>query len=344
MDRKIIFTGVFLTGLLMAMPAQAQAQAQEQAQEHVWTNDRPDGHGPAGMKSDYVLPWGVFYIGGRIFSEQYVGTLIGSNEISSVEVLDFFTTAPRELDRSVAEVDVRFGLLPFLTLAGSIPVMRNEMLSETNTVFFQSASEVIGDISIRGLFRVLEMEEYRVSLTGGVTLPFGKLGKTGQTAVSPNAVLPFAMQGGSGSYDLLVGGTFQAQNARSSVGFQFNGVIRWMDNNRDYRLGDRIDLSFWGAYNISDWVSVSMRGFYEHWGDVSGNEVRTDGLADPGANEFAQGGERVTIPMGLNIYFRDGAMDGHRLSLEYYYPVHENLNGPQLSIQSGFVLSWQLSF
>ena len=117
-----------------------------------------------------------------------------------------------------------------------------------------------------------------------------------------------------------------------------------MDNNRGYRLGDRIDISIWGAYNISDWASVSLRGFYEHWGEITGSDARTDGAADPGANQFAQGGERVVIPFGLNLYFREGKMAGQRLSIEFYYPVHEDLNGPQLAAHSSFVASWQVAF
>ena len=152
------------------------------------------------------------------------------------------------------------------------------------------------------------------------------------------------MQGGSGSFDILAGGTFQVQNETASVGAQINSVTRFMNNGQGYRLGDRLDFSIWGAYSISDWASVSLRGFYEHWGDITGSDPRTDGSADPGANQFAQGGERLVIPFGLNIYLREGKAAGHRLSIEFYYPVHEDLNGPQLSAHSALVASWHAAF
>jgi hypothetical protein len=185
------------------------------------------------------------------------------------------------------------------------------------------------------------MDQYRASLTLGATVPTGKLGKKGPTATATRAVLPYPMQGGSGSVDILAGGTFQVQNDAGSVGAQFNSVIRFRNNPKDYRLGNRYDFSVWGAYNVSDWASVSIRGFFENWGEISGFDSRTDGSVDPLANPFAQGGERVVIPFGLNIFIRQGRASGHRLSLEYYYPVHEDLNGPQLSLDRTILLSWQ---
>ena len=88
----------------------------------------------------------------------------------------------------------------------------------------------------------------------------------------------------------------------------------------------------------------SIRGVFENQSEVKGSDLRTDGSVDPLANPFAQGGERVFIPIGMNLYLRDGMAVGHRLSIEYYYPVHEDLNGPQMSVSRALVVSWQTVF
>ena len=340
MDRKIVATGLLLTGLLVAMPALAQDFIPEDIQ---WTSARPDGHAPAGVKADFTLGGGELYVGYRYSSEKYRGTLVGTLEITDVEVLDFFTVAPLTLDRWTGELDVRFGL-GIATVEASVPWVRNELLNETATGFYESQSEFIGDISIRGLFDILEKDEYRLNLTLGATVPTGKISKRGTTSTLPRGVLPFAMQGGSGRPDILAGGTFQVQNDIASIGAQANSVIRFKNNKKGYRLGDQFSFSVWGAYNLSDWVSVSLRGLYEQQSDIAGSDPRTDGAADPLANPFAQGGERVTVPIGLNLYLRDGIAAGHRLSIEFYYPVHEDLNGPQMSAHRTLVASWQTVF
>ena len=332
MHRRIVSAGVLLACLLVAMPATAQ--------RYQWNSDRPDGHAPAGVKADFTLPRGEIYVGYRYFEETFRGTLVGTAELSSADVLDFFTVATPSYDRAVHEIDFRYGVADWGTLEVSVPFLRNNMLKETNLVFFETSSDVLGDVSIRGLFRLLEMDEYRLSLTLGGTVPTGKLGKSGPTATG-TGVLPYTMQGGSGSPDILVGGTFQVQNDVASVGAQFNSVIRFMDNWADYRLGNRYDFSIWGAYNVTDWVSFSLRGFWEHWNRIEGSESRTNGAEDPLANSFAQGGERIVIPFGINLYLREGNAAGHRLSIEYYATVHEDLNGPQPSMERTLVISWQ---
>ena len=336
MNRKIVAAAVLLTGLLVAMPVLAQ--------NSVWTSNRPDGHAPAGVKSDFLLSFGELYMGYRYSAEKFRGTLIGTEEVSGDEVLDFFTSAPLTHDRWTGEVDVRLGLTDFFTLAGSVPWVRNKMLSTTDTGFSQSSSQFIGDVSVRGLFELLDMDEYRLSLTLGATVPTGRISKMGLTATGVRGVLPFTMQGGSGTPDALVGGTFQVQNEVASVGAQINSVIRIMHNRKKYRLGDEFAFTVWGAYNVTDWVSFSLRGIFEHQAEIKGSDSRTDGSVDPLANPFAHGGERVLLPIGMNLYVREGRAVGHRLSIEFYYPLHEDLNGPQMSVSRELVVSWQAVF
>ena len=252
--------------------------------------------------------------------------------------------APLALDKETVEVDLRLGLFGFVTLEASMPFISSKMLSSTDAVLFETSSKTYGDVSIRGLFDVLEMDQYRVSLTLGATIPTGKLKKRDVLAFGGRGILPYAMQGGSGTYDVLAGLTFLTQNEVASIGGQVNGVMRVMDNRRGYRLGNEFSFSAWGAHNLSDWMSLSLRALYETWGEVSGSDPGTDGTSDPGANSFAQGGERLQIPLGVSLFLRQGLAAGHRLLLEWYYPVHEDLNGPQLSAQRTLVVSWQTFF
>ena len=289
-----------------------------------------------------MLSFGEIYVGYRYSTERFRGTLVGTQEVSGDEVLDFFTSAPLTHDRWTGEVDVRLGLTNFFTLTGSMPWARNDLLNTTAAAFYQNSSEYLGDVSIRGLFDLLDMDGYQLDLTLGATVPTGSISKMGLTATGAQGVLPYTMQAGSGTPDILAGGTFQVQNEVASMGAQINSVIHIMHNNRKYRLGDAYDITVWGAYNVNDWVSFSLRGLFEHQGDIKGSDSRMDGSVDPLANPFAQGGERVLIPFGVNLYLREGRAAGNRLSIEYYYPVHEDLNGPQMSVDQTLVISWQI--
>ena len=336
MVRKTAYAGVLLASVLATAPALAQTAR--------WTSERPDGHAPAGVMSDFLILNRDLYVGVRYYQEQFRGTSQGTQPILSDDVLDRFTVAPLTLDKEVAELDLRLGLFSFVTLEASMPVTRASRLSTTDALFFETSSKTWGDVAIRGLFDLLEMNEYRMSLTLGATIPTGKIWKRDTGPFAVREILPYAMQGGSGTYDVLAGLTFLTQNEVASVGAQVNSVIRVMDNRRGYHLGNEFSFSLWGAHNLSEWVSVSVRALYETWGEVSGSDPGTDGTIDPGANSFAQGGERCQIPFGISFFMREGPAAGHRLLFEWYYAVHQDLNGPQLSADRTLVVSWQTFF
>ena len=336
MVRKMASAGVLLACLLTTAPALAQRLQ--------WTPERPDGHAPAGVTSDFFILNRDVYVGLRFYQETFRGTNVGTLPILADDVLNFFTVTPLALDKQTAELDLRVGLFGFVTLQASMPVTKAEMLNTTDAVLYQTSSETYGDVSIRGLFNLLEMDEYRLSLTLGGTIPTGKLKMSDTGASGASEILPYVMQGGSGTYDVLAGLTFLNQNEVASVGAQGDAVIRVVDNRRGYRLGNEYSFTAWGAYNLSDWVAVSMRGLYETWGDVSGSDPGTDGTSDPSANSFAQGGERFQIPFGISFFLREGPAAGHRLLFEWYYIIHEDLNGPQLSAERSLVISWQTFF
>lgn len=336
MARKIVSASALVAGLLVVTPALAQRPQ--------WSADRPDGHAPVGVMADYTLEGGRFYVGYRYYRQDFVGTLVGTTPFLSDEVLDLFSVAPLSLDRERHELELRYGLSDMFTVSVSMPFVFNNMLSLTEgNEFFETTSNDIGDLSLRVLIDLFEFDQYRMHVLLGATVPTGQTLDRDETP-SGLDVLPFPMQTGAGRPDILGGLAFMTQNEVASVGAQANVVIRAFDNDRGYRLGDRFEFTVWGAHKLSDWLSVSARGLFESVGETEGFEPLTDGNADPSANPFAQGGERFYIPIGLNLYFQEGLARNHRISFEWYYSVHEDLNGPQLSADKTVVFSWQLAF
>ena len=320
MARKIVSTCVLVASLAVVTPALAQTPA--------WSVDRPDGHAPSGVTADYSLEKGDVYFGYRYYRTDFDGTLVGTTPFFSDEVLDFFTVSPLSMQRQSHEMELRFGLSDAVSLSLAMPFVMNAMWNVTeDDEFFQTESNDIGDLRVRLLMDLFEFDQYRMHLMLGGTAPTGEIGDADQTPLSGTGtdVLPFPMQTGSGTVDILAGLGFSVQNAMASVGTQANLTVRAFDNSQDYRLGDAFEFTVWGAYNINDWMSVSARALYESVGETEGIDTRTDGEADPSANPFAQGGERVYLPFGVNLQFREGALSGHRIAVEWYYPVHQEV-------------------
>lgn len=52
----------------------------------------------------------------------------------------------------------------------------------------------------------------------------------------------------------------------------------------------------------------------------------------------------MDVPLGLNVYFPAGALEGHRIAAEFHLPVYRSLHGPRLEIDWILTVGWQKSF
>ncbi|RMH12476.1 MAG: transporter [Gemmatimonadetes bacterium] len=329
--------GAALAALLVAMPLQAQ--------DVQWSTDRPDGHAPLGVHNDFTLPQGGVLVTYHYTRDERAGLRSGTVPLFVDDVLDIFGVAPLALTSEGHLLDIRVGLTDELTASASLPFTYRTATQATETRIFDTRSSGIGDLEVRLMYQVFNLDGYRAHLSLGAAAPTGSIDETDVTPLGPGEVqLPFQMQQGTGSWAVLPGFTVQAQNEFGTVGAQAEARIHTGFNDRGYRVGDRFRGTVWASYKLNDWVSASARVTYESWQDVEGQDPDTDALFDPAANPFATGGTRAEIPFGVNIHFRDGALAGHRASVEWFVPVHEDLHGPQLSSDRRLLVGFQLVF
>ena len=100
-------------------------------------------------------------------------------------------------------------------------------------------------------------------------------------ASEPNEVqLPYPMQIGPGSWEVTPGLTFLTQGNKASLGAQALFRMRIGDNDRDYQLGNVLDLNLWGAYRLTDWASVSIRMQGRFVGEIDGADPAYSGMVN----------------------------------------------------------------
>jgi hypothetical protein len=177
-----------------------------------------------------------------------------------------------------------------------------------------------------------------------VSLPTGSIDARGDTPAGSDVRLPYPMQLGSGTVDLRPGLTWLGQVDNWSFGVQSRGVIRLGDNENDYHLGNQFGITGWWARVLSDSASVSLRMESTRWGDIEGADVTQNPRMVPTADPTRRGGRRVDLAVGLNLYARGGALNGHRLAVEVGVPVYQHLNGPQLETDWTVTIGWQKAF
>lgn len=343
-----------MAGAILVLVAFAFVQplGAQVAPEHRWTPNRPDAQGPVGLSEDRTLSAGEIQLAVKYFHTQMRGQGSGSDSLAVNQVLRFFDVAPSQMLTQGFSLDVLFGVTRHLSVAASGTFARKTMDNlaglggQTNMfLLYQTEASGLQDVKVNALYNVYDRGPMRLHLQGGVSIPVGAIDVDAVTPISDPAPsqLPYALQLGSGTFDLLPGFTLNIQNEKASLGVQGKGTIRLGENDRGWRLGDAFEGTVWGGFYTSTWISTSLGGRFSSWGNVEGFDEDLDPNQSPAHSNLTQGGWRVDLPVGLNLVVPPGRFAGHRLGVEFTIPLHQDLDGPQLRHRWSLVAGWQKS-
>lgn len=344
--QKILFSGV-LCALILSLSVSAHAD------EHIAGNAKPDSHAPIGVMGDHVHKKGEWMLSYRTMFMEMDGMRDGTNELSSSDVLTASTANPTNYvvtpTRMTTEMHMLGGMYApsddlTLMVMGSYLIREMDHLNDAS-VHFTTRSEGIGDTTIAGLYRLYDDDTHHIHANAGVSLPTGSIDETDGTPAAPTgARLPFKMQLGSGTLDLMPGVTYTGHSDRFGWGSQYNARLHMGRNSHDYSLGDSHEISTWGSYRFANWISGSVRVTGKTEAKVDGNQLNPAmPMMVPTTNPNNYGGEKIDLSFGINIAGQDG-LNGHRLATEIRVPIYQDLNGPQLQSGTSVVLGYQYSW
>lgn len=221
------------------------------------------------------------------------------------------------------------------------------MTGTTRLGTFTTRASGFGDAKLTGLIRLYDAGVHHVHLNAGISLPTGSIDE-GDTVLTPanastHMILPYAMQLGSGTYDLLSGITYTATDGDLGWGAQYIGTFRVGDNDASYSLGNEHHLTAWGSYQLNDWVSTSLRVKGRHVGKIDGSDSRITAPVQT-ADPDNYGGKRVDLSFGIDVSGQGDVLSGHRFGIEIGTPVYQNLNGPQMEANYFIMVGWKFAF
>lgn len=328
------------------------------AQEPV---SRPDSHGPIGVMGDHTHSKGEFMFSYRFMTMPMKDSRIGTDEVSQAEIISVLNrfsgitgqpptlrVVPLQMNMNMHMIGAMYAPTDQLTIMGMSSILSYSMDHVTyqggmgSTVLgeFETKSSGFGDTRIVLLYQLAK--GFHANL--GVSLPTGALDNEDEV-LAPNGMmptlrLPYPMQVGSGTFDILPALTYTKEFEIASFGIQANGNIRLGENENDYTLGNQFQLTSWGSYVLLPWLSSSLRLAYVSIGEIDG--IDPDIVAPvQTANPDFQGGNRLDALLGINLIGQNGFIRNHRLAMEFGLPVWQDLNGPQLQISSILTLGWQ---
>lgn len=310
-----------------------------------WTSGRPDGHAPIGVMGDHRHSQGEWMLSYRYMRMGMEGNLNGTTELSNEAIFANYMVAPQQMTMTMHMVGLMYAPTDRLTLMTMAQYVTNDMdLRAIMGMNFNTKGQNFGDTRLTALYGLFNRNQQSMHLNLGVSVPTGSISERDATPAEASAQLPYPMQTGSGTWDLLPGITYLGQTDRISWGAQASGVVRLGENDRGYTLGNELNATGWLAYRWSRWVSNSLRLAGSAVGTLSGQDAALNPMMVTTADTRNFGGQRVTGLIGVNFYVPEGFLYGHRLGVEFGLPLYQHLNGPQMEQQSVLTLGWQWAF
>ena len=294
--------------------------------------------------ADHQHKKGEWMVSYRYMRMQMEDNRDGTDRLNTAEVLRSGTgqymVAPIKMDMDMHMIGVMYAPSDNYTVMAMIPYVENSMDHVTAMGGeFSTESSHLGDISLS----VISTNSLGFLWHLGVSLPTGDQDQKDLTPMG-NIVLPYPMQIGSGTYDLIAGIGHNKTWDKGSAGAKVSGVIRMGENDDEYAVGNQYQVTAWYSHVVSEAFSLSVRGLYEFRDDYSGSDPRYAGALAmnvvPTVDPDLRGGERLDIALGVNYVHSSG----NRLAFEYQVPVWQDLEGPQLETDAVWTLGWQLAF
>ncbi|GMQ75438.1 MAG: hypothetical protein BMS9Abin01_0688 [Gammaproteobacteria bacterium] len=269
----------------------------------------------------------------------------GTTDVSTAEVLSQYPVAPLNMDVDMLMAGLMYGISDDISVMAMIPYVWKSMDHVTRTrVDFTTKSEGVGDLRLIGGFDVYKSGGHTINLSAGLSFPTGSTDERDDTPMGPNQLLPYPMQTGSGTIDVLPGITYTGRSEDWSWGGQFNAILRLGENDDNYTLGNVYGASAWGARRWVNWLSSSARLIGEVVEDIDGADPRLNPAMAPTADPNLRAGDFLSLGLGLNFLVPSGSAKGLRLSVEGIIPVVQDLDGPQLKREYTILIGLRKAF
>ncbi len=188
---------------------------------------RVDSHAPIGVMGDHVHLSGEWMLSYRYMFMEMDGLRDGTNELSPAQVLAQFPVTPVRMTMQMHMFGLMYAPTDRLTLMAMIPYLQNEMDHVTRMGgFFTTESSGIGDLKFSGIYKLAGFDGGQILLNFGFSAPTGSIDERDATPAAPGgAILPYPMQLGSGTFDLMPGLTYNGQGGDWSWGGQARGTL-----------------------------------------------------------------------------------------------------------------------
>ncbi|WP_394974653.1 transporter [uncultured Croceitalea sp.] len=321
--------------------------AQDKTTNEKWMVGRPDGHAPISVMGDHMHGKGEWMFSYRYMYMNMEDLKQGSENATFDDALENYMVTPTNMPMNMQMLGAMYAPSDKITLMAMFNYLAMKMDHLTRMGgTFRTESSGFGDIQIAALYKFFNKNQQSVHGQLGFSLPTGSITESDVTPAStPNeTVLPYPMQVGSGTFDTNLAITYLGQKDKVSWGSQLRSILRFGENERNFKYGNKYSLNNWFAVKTYEWLSFSARIEGLLVSEIVGEDSNLNPLMVVTADTQNSGGVFLNGGVGFNIYVPSGMLKNLRFGVELASPLYQNVNGIQLKTKETFTLGTQYSF
>ncbi|TAH25493.1 MAG: transporter [Cytophagales bacterium] len=307
---------------------------------------------PLSTMISHVHPKGKWMFAYRAMTMHMEGNYLQGKRISETKLFDNYLMGAEHMNMQMHMIMIMVGLSDKFTIMSMLNFNYSNMSmimpenesghthnnDESHSHNHHMKSTGLGDTKIYALYSLINNSRHDLIGSLGLSIPSGSIKKEGHKSLYPLR-MPYMMQLGSGSFEVLPSLSYLYKINKWNLGAQINYIIRANDNVLTYRLGNELSVNSWAAYLITDWLSTSIKAEYLYIGTIKGKDNSLFELAEPAANSKNYGGNLLNIHYGVNFFIKQ-----HRLSIELAIPITQHWQGIQMHRKLFGYFGWQIMF
>lgn len=301
-----------------------------------------DDHAPIGVTRDHIHKKGEIMASYRFSYAQMKGLRNGNDRLKTADVLSGYMMAPVKMTMKMHMIGAMYGISDQLTFSTMASIIEKDAENVNKMAKNSKRSTAdVGDTKINGSYGFFNNDYGKSQFNLALSLPTGNINKKHN-----NVSLPYSMQIGSGSYELLPGISYSGHSSLFSYGGQINGNFRLNSNDNGYKLGNNYNVTSWIAARLNNSLSISSRLDYNKYEAIKGNDVTllNQLMMMPAANGSLYDKQRLDLLFGTNFLMPNGFLKGNRIAIEFGVPIYQKIYGPMLEDDYKFTIGWQNIF
>lgn len=308
-------------------------------------HNRPDAYAPIGIMGDHLHHKGGFMVSLRYMTMQMDGNISGSKSVDNMTIFQDYMVAPQSMRMDMLMIGVMYAPTDKLTLMLMQNMLSKEMQLQTRMgMEFSTESTGLGDLKIGALYGLMSKVNSSIHINASVSLPTGSITIKDDTPMENGVRLPYPMQLGSGTVDLIGSATYKGSSELFSWGAQPLVTIRTDTNSEGYQWGNEYVLNAWLSFKLTNWMSIATQLTGKTQEELSGADDQLNPMMITTADTDNTGFTKFHSSLGLNFSFgdRDFFRD-LKAGISYGIPIYQNVKGYQMNDQSNLNLGLRLS-